>query len=319
MTINVALAGAGAFGIKHLDAIERIDDASGGLGRRSSARTDPRGRRAVRRSTTSRRISPRVLALDDVDAVVLATPTQMHAEQTIACLDAGKHVEVEIPLCDNLADGIRVVEAQERTGLVAMCGHTRRFNPSHQWITGGSVLATSPSSRWTCRRTSSVAPTRTRSASRGAGPIICSGTTRPTPSTCSPTRPAARSSTPTRCRVRSIPSSGIAMDMSIQLRDRDPERSARCRCRSTTTDRSARSSATSATPARTSPATTTSSTATRSRSTCRASRCRPTASNSQDREFFAAITEGREPNSSVAQVLPLPSLDRLERQLGSDR
>jgi 2-hydroxy-4-carboxymuconate semialdehyde hemiacetal dehydrogenase len=58
----------------------------------------------------------------------------MHAEQSIACLDAGKHVEVEIPLCDNLADGRRVLEAQQRTGLVAMCGHTRRFNPSHQWI-----------------------------------------------------------------------------------------------------------------------------------------------------------------------------------------
>ena len=74
------------------------------------------------------------LALDELDAVVLATPTQMHAEQSVACLEVGKHVQVEIPLCDNLADGRRVLEAQERTGLVAMCGHTRRFNPSHQWI-----------------------------------------------------------------------------------------------------------------------------------------------------------------------------------------
>jgi 2-hydroxy-4-carboxymuconate semialdehyde hemiacetal dehydrogenase len=74
------------------------------------------------------------LKRNDVDAVILATPTQMHAEQTIACLRAGKHVQVEIPLCDNLSDGRAVVEAQKKSGLVAMCGHTRRFNPSHQFV-----------------------------------------------------------------------------------------------------------------------------------------------------------------------------------------
>jgi 2-hydroxy-4-carboxymuconate semialdehyde hemiacetal dehydrogenase len=66
--------------------------------------------------------------------VILCTPTQMHADQAIACMEAGKHVEVEIPLCDNLADGEAVVAKQAETGLVAMCGHTRRFNPSHQWV-----------------------------------------------------------------------------------------------------------------------------------------------------------------------------------------
>jgi len=75
-----------------------------------------------------------VLAMDDIDAVVLATPTQMHASQTLACLEAGKHVQVEIPLADSLADAEACVAAQERAGLVAMVGHTRRFNPSHQWI-----------------------------------------------------------------------------------------------------------------------------------------------------------------------------------------
>jgi 2-hydroxy-4-carboxymuconate semialdehyde hemiacetal dehydrogenase len=74
------------------------------------------------------------LARDDVDAVILCTPTQMHAAQAIQCLDAGKHVQVEIPLCDSLADCRAVVARQGQTGLVAMCGHTRRFNPSHQWI-----------------------------------------------------------------------------------------------------------------------------------------------------------------------------------------
>jgi 2-hydroxy-4-carboxymuconate semialdehyde hemiacetal dehydrogenase len=75
-----------------------------------------------------------ILKIDAVDAVILCTPTQVHASQSIACLEAGKHVQVEIPLCDVLADGLRVVQLQRQTGKVAMCGHTRRFNPSHQWV-----------------------------------------------------------------------------------------------------------------------------------------------------------------------------------------
>ena len=66
--------------------------------------------------------------------MILCTPTQMHAAQSIACLKAGKHVQVEIPLADSLADAQAVVDLQKRSGLVAMCGHTRRFNPSHQWV-----------------------------------------------------------------------------------------------------------------------------------------------------------------------------------------
>ena len=74
------------------------------------------------------------LALPGLDAVILCTPTQLHAAQSLACLRAGKHVQVEIPLCDVLAEGQAVVVLQRQTGLVAMCGHTRRFNPSHQWV-----------------------------------------------------------------------------------------------------------------------------------------------------------------------------------------
>ncbi|RZI99251.1 MAG: Gfo/Idh/MocA family oxidoreductase, partial [Rubrivivax sp.] len=74
------------------------------------------------------------LALPEVDAVILCTPTQMHAAQAIACMKAGKHVQVEIPMADSLKDAQAVVAAQKETGLVAMCGHTRRFNPSHQWV-----------------------------------------------------------------------------------------------------------------------------------------------------------------------------------------
>ena len=74
------------------------------------------------------------LALPEVDAVILCTPTQMHAAQAIECLKAGKHVQVEIPLADSLKDAEAVADLQKQTGLVAMCGHTRRFNPSHQYV-----------------------------------------------------------------------------------------------------------------------------------------------------------------------------------------
>ncbi len=133
MTIGIALAGAGAFGIKHLDGLANIDDVEvvSLVGRtldKTKAVADEYG---VGHVTTDLAES---LDRADVDAVILCTPTQMHAAQTIQCLEAGKHVEVEIPLADSLADAQAVVEAQERTGLVAMCGHTRRFNPSHQWV-----------------------------------------------------------------------------------------------------------------------------------------------------------------------------------------
>ncbi len=135
MTIRIALAGAGAFGIKHLDGLQEIDDVevTSVVGRELDKTRDVAERYGIGHATTD---LADTLARDDVDAVILATPTQMHAEQSIACLDAGKHVQVEIPLCDSLADGEAVVAKQAETGLVAMCGHTRRFNPSHQWVRG---------------------------------------------------------------------------------------------------------------------------------------------------------------------------------------
>ena len=133
MTINIAVAGAGAFGNKHLDGLASIEGAE------VVAVVDP-VESSARKVAEARGIPHVATDLDDVlcrgdvDAVILATPTPMHARQAIACLEAGKHVEVEIPLCDNLADGRAVAEAQQASGLVAMCGHTRRFNPSHQWV-----------------------------------------------------------------------------------------------------------------------------------------------------------------------------------------
>jgi 2-hydroxy-4-carboxymuconate semialdehyde hemiacetal dehydrogenase len=74
------------------------------------------------------------LARDDVDAVILATPTQMHADQAIACMKAGKPVLIEIPMADSLEDSERICAVQKETGVLAMAGQVRRFNPSHQWI-----------------------------------------------------------------------------------------------------------------------------------------------------------------------------------------
>ena len=131
--IKVALAGAGAFGIKHLDGIKNIDgvEVVSLIGRRREPTQEVADKYGIPHVATDLAES---LALPEVDAVILCTPTHMHAEQSIQCLQAGKHVQVEIPLCDNLADGQRVAEVQKKTGLVAMCGHTRRFNPSHQYV-----------------------------------------------------------------------------------------------------------------------------------------------------------------------------------------
>ena len=132
--MRLCVAGAaGAFGTKHLDALSRIDGVEvtsvvGGGPDDIEAYARQRG---IAHATKDLSES---LARNDVDAVILATPTQLHAEQTIASLEAGKHVLCEIPMADSLADSRRVVETQKRTGLVAMVDHVRRFNPSHQWV-----------------------------------------------------------------------------------------------------------------------------------------------------------------------------------------
>ena len=133
MTIKVALAGAGAFGIKHLDGIKHIDgvEVVSVIGRDLAKTQEVADQYGIAHATTDLNAA---LAIQEVDAVILCTPTQMHASQTLACLEAGKHVQVEIPLCDILAEGQAVLAKQQETGLVAMCGHTRRFNPSHQYV-----------------------------------------------------------------------------------------------------------------------------------------------------------------------------------------
>jgi 2-hydroxy-4-carboxymuconate semialdehyde hemiacetal dehydrogenase len=131
--IKVALAGAGAFGTKHLDGIQNIDgvEVVSLVGRRLDQTQEVATKYGIKHVSTELAES---LALKEVDAVILCTPTQMHASQTIACMKAGKHVQVEIPMADSWKDAQAIIDTQKKTGLVAMAGHTRRFNPSHQYV-----------------------------------------------------------------------------------------------------------------------------------------------------------------------------------------
>jgi 2-hydroxy-4-carboxymuconate semialdehyde hemiacetal dehydrogenase len=131
--VKIILAGAGAFGVKHLDAIKTIGNIEvvSLVGRILEPTRAVAQKYGVPRATTE---LAEALNLPGVEAAILATPTQLHASQAIACLRAGKHVQVEIPLADNWPDALAVAELQTETGLICMVGHTRRFNPSHQWI-----------------------------------------------------------------------------------------------------------------------------------------------------------------------------------------
>ncbi|MGD0692606.1 MAG: Gfo/Idh/MocA family oxidoreductase, partial [Acidimicrobiales bacterium] len=131
--MRVALAGAGAFGIKHLDALARIDgvEIAAVVSRRLDQAREVAQQYGAPLATTE---LGDVLHTADIDAVILATPTQMHAQQAIDTMRAGKHVQVEIPLADSWSDARAVAATRRETGLVCMVGHTRRFNPSHQWL-----------------------------------------------------------------------------------------------------------------------------------------------------------------------------------------
>jgi 2-hydroxy-4-carboxymuconate semialdehyde hemiacetal dehydrogenase len=131
--MRIALAGTGAFGVKHLDGLAGIDGVTvtAVVSRRQEQAEEIARKYGVGYAATS---LDDVLQRDDVDAVILCTPTQLHARQAIAAMRAGKHVQVEIPVADSWADAQLVRQVQQETGRTCMVGHTRRFNPSHQWV-----------------------------------------------------------------------------------------------------------------------------------------------------------------------------------------
>jgi 2-hydroxy-4-carboxymuconate semialdehyde hemiacetal dehydrogenase len=131
--MKVVMVGQGAFGRKHLDGLKNIDDVevvslAGGSPESTEAIAKQYG---IPHWTSD---LSEALAQPGVEAAIIASPTQMHADQAVQVLKAGKHVEVEIPIADSLADAQRIADAQKESGLIAMAGHTRRFNPSHQYV-----------------------------------------------------------------------------------------------------------------------------------------------------------------------------------------
>lgn len=131
--MKVLLSGPGAFGIKHLDGIKNIDgvEVVSLVGRTLEKTQDVAQQYGIDHVSVDLETA---LAETAADAVILCTPTQQHAKESIQCMRAGKHVQVEIPLADTWADAEAVMQTQKETGLTCMVGHTRRFNPSHQWV-----------------------------------------------------------------------------------------------------------------------------------------------------------------------------------------
>ncbi len=315
--MKIALAGAGAFGEKHLDGLQKIDgvEVISVVGRRLEPTQAVAAKYGIAHATTD---LAEALEQPGLDAVILCTPTQMHAAQAIQCMDAGKHVQVEIPLCDSLADGEAVLAKAQETGLTAMVGHTRRFNPSHQYLhrkiaAGELNVQQMDVQTYFFRRQNMNAKGEARSwtdhllwhhaahtvdlFAYQAGPIVAANAIQ------GPIHPEL----------------GIAMDMSIQLK---AESGAICTLSLSFNNDGPLG--------------------TFFRYICDngtwiaryddlvTGREEPVdlsgvaVSNNgielQDREFVAAIREGREPNSSVAQVLPCYRvLHQLEQQLNAGR
>ena len=315
MTIKVALAGAGAFGVKHLDGIKNIADVQvvSLVGRELAKTQEVADKYGIQHVTTDLADS---LKIAEVDAVILCTPTQMHAAQAMACLKAGKHVQVEIPLADSLKDAQAVVALQKQVGKVAMCGHTRRFNPSHQYVhqkiqAGAFQIQQMDVQTYFFRRTNMNALGQARSWTDHLLWHHAAHTVDLFAYQCgSPIVKANAIQGPIH------PNLGIAMDMSIQLQaangaictlslsfNNDGPLGTFFRYIGDTATYLARYD----------------DLFTGKEEKIDVSKVDVSMNGIelQDREFFAAIREGREPNASVAQVLPCYEvLHQLEQQLG---
>ena len=314
MTLNVALAGAGAFGIKHLDAIKTIGgvDVVSLVGRERAKTEEVARKYGIPHVTTE---LAETLQRRDVDAVILCTPTPLHASQALACLAAGKHVQVEIPLCDVLAEGVAVVEAARASDRIAMCGHTRRFNPSHQWVrqrilAGTFAIQQMDVQTYFLRRTNINALGQPRS---WTDHLLWHHAAHTVDLFAYQTRSPVVKANAIQGPIH--PALGIAMDMSIQLQAAN---GAIC-----TLSLSFNNDGPLGTFFR---YIGDSGTYVARYDELYTGRDEPldvsrvavsmNGIELQDREFFAAIAEGREPNASVAQVLPCYQvLNDLERQL----
>ena len=313
--MKICVAGQGAFGIKHLEALRNIPGVEVVTLAGGSADSTAEVAQKFNIPHWSLDLAE-CLAQPRVDAAILATPTQMHARQAVQCMRAGKHVMIEIPIADSLADAELVVRTQQETGVTAMGGHTRRFNPSHQWIhkrilAGELKVLQMDVQTYFFRRTNMNALGQPRSwtdhllwhhaahtvdlfAYQCRSPIIKANALQ------GPIHPIL----------------GIAMDMSIQLK---AENGAIC-----TLSLSFNNEGPLGTFFRYIGDTATyiaryDDLFNGKDEKIDVSKVDVSMNGIelQDREFFAAIREGREPNASVAQVLPCYQvLDELERRMG---
>jgi len=312
--MKIGLAGQGAFGIKHLEAIQKIPgiEVVTLTGGSQEATREVAQKFGIPHYTGDLAES---LQQAGVEAMILATPTQMHAAQAIQCLQAGKHVQVEIPLADSLKDAEAVLQAQKAAGRIAMCGHTRRFNPSHQWIrrkivAGELKVLQMDVQTYFFRRTNMNALGKPRSWTDHLLWHHAAHTVDLFQYQCGEEAAVARG-----VQGPIHPDLKIAMDMSIQMRT---PKGAICTLSLSFNNEGPLG--------------------TFFRYICDNGTyiCRyddlfngkneqidvskvDVSMNGielQDREFFAAIKEGREPNASVAQVLPAyRTLDKIERSL----
>jgi 2-hydroxy-4-carboxymuconate semialdehyde hemiacetal dehydrogenase len=316
--MKVCLAGHGAFGIKHLEAMAKIP----GIEVVSLAGSNMESAREVAQQWKIPHWTANLtdsLALPGLDAVILTTPTQVHAAQGEQCMRAGKHVMIEIPMADSVADSERLVRVQRETGVVAMAGHTRRFNPSHQWIhkrilAGELNILQMDVQTYFFRRTNTNALGKPRSWTdhllwhHACHTVDLFGY-----------QTEENASQAFALQGPKHPTLGIAMDMSIGLKAAS---GAIC-----TLSLSFNNDGPLGTFFRY--------ICNNGTYIARYDELLDGKNNPidvskvdvsmngielQDREFFAAIREGREPNSSLAQCLPaMQTLGRLERQLDAER
>lgn len=312
--MKICLAGQGAFGIKHLEALSKIEgvEVVSLAGGRPESTKQVAEKWKIPHWTTDLAES---LKQPGVEAAILTTPTQLHASQAEMCLRAGKHVMIEIPMADNLADSERIVKLQRETGAVAMAGHTRRFNPSHQWVhkrieQGELAIQQMDVQTYFFRRTNMNALGQARSWTDHLLWHHACHTVDLFQYQTGETASVARA-----VQGPIHPELGIAMDMSIQLK---VPSGAICTLSLSFNNEGPLG--------------------TFFRYICdngtyiaryddlfdgkenKIDVSKVAVSMNgielQDREFFAAIREGREPNASVAQCLPaMRTLDRLERDL----
>jgi 2-hydroxy-4-carboxymuconate semialdehyde hemiacetal dehydrogenase len=312
--MKVSLVGQGAFGIKHLEAMKKIDDIEviSLVGSTREKAGEVAKKWGIPHWTGDLAES---LAQPGLEAVILTTPTQMHADQGEQCMRAGKHVMIEIPMADSVADSERLVRVQRETGVIAMAGHTRRFNPSHQWVhkrilAGELKVLQMDVQTYFFRRTNTNALGQPRSwTDHLLWHHACHTVDLFAYQTGAPAAQAFALEGPAH------PTLGIAMDMSIGLKTAD---GAICTLSLSFNNDGPLG--------------------TFFRYICdngtfiaRYDELLDGKGNAidvsqvdvslngielQDREFFAAIREGREPNASVAQCLPaMQTLGRLENQL----